>query len=98
MLAGLGQDFLRTVAAVFVLSGYFQRTRWKYHVRHYRYVCWEAGHIAQNLNLYLVGEAAELRGASSERSSMTPSTICWEWTGAKRLRSGSSPSGLAETR
>ena len=58
MLAGLGQDFLRTASAVFVLSGYFQRTRWKYHARHYRYVCWEAGHIAQNL--YLAGEAAGL--------------------------------------
>ncbi len=58
MLAGLGQDFLRTASAVFVLSGYFQRTRWKYHARHYRYVCWEAGHIAQNL--YLAGEAASL--------------------------------------
>lgn len=58
MFAGLGQDFLRTASAVFVLSGYFQRTRWKYHARHYRYVCWEAGHIAQNL--YLAGEAAGL--------------------------------------
>ncbi len=58
MLAGLGQDFLRTASAVFVLSGYFQRTRWKYHARHYRYVCWEAGHIAQNL--YLAGESAGL--------------------------------------
>ncbi len=58
MVAGLGQDFLRTASVVFILSGYFQRTRWKYHERHYRYVCWEAGHIAQNL--YLAGEAAHL--------------------------------------
>ncbi len=58
MVAGLGQDFLQTASAVFVLSGSFQRTRWKYRARHYRYVCWEAGHIAQNL--YLAGEAAGL--------------------------------------
>jgi SagB-type dehydrogenase family enzyme len=58
MLAGLGQEFLRTAPAVFVLTGLFQRTRWKYHERHYRYVCWEGGHIAQSI--YLAAEAAGL--------------------------------------
>ncbi len=58
LIAGLGQDFLRRAPAVFVLSGSFQRTRWKYRERHYRYVCWEAGHVAQNL--YLAGEASGL--------------------------------------
>lgn len=58
MLAGLGQGFLRDAPVVFILSGFFQRTRWKYHQRHYRYVCWEAGHIAQNV--YLAAEAAGL--------------------------------------
>lgn len=58
MLAGLGQDFLRTAPVVFILTGFFQRTRWKYHQRHYRYVCWEAGHIAQNV--YLAAEATGL--------------------------------------
>lgn len=58
MIAGLGQEFLRTAPAVFVLTGLFQRTRWKYHERHYRYVCWEGGHVAQNL--YLAAEAAGL--------------------------------------
>ncbi len=58
VVAGLGQNFLRTAPVVLVLTGYFQRTRWKYHQRHYRYVCWEAGHIAQNV--YLAGEAAGL--------------------------------------
>ena len=57
-LAGLGQDFLRRAPVVVVLTGLFQRTRWKYRQRHYRYVCWEAGHIAQNL--YLAAEAAGL--------------------------------------
>jgi hypothetical protein len=29
MIAGLGQDFLRTAPVVLVLTGLFQRTRWK---------------------------------------------------------------------
>ncbi len=58
MIAGLGQEFLRNAPAVFALTGLFQRTRWKYHERHYRYVCWEGGHVAQNL--YLAAEAAGL--------------------------------------
>ncbi len=57
MLAGLGQGFLRAAPVVFILTGFFQRSRWKYHERHYRYVCWEAGHIAQNVCL-----AAEAMG------------------------------------
>jgi SagB-type dehydrogenase family enzyme len=58
VLAGLGQDFLRNAPVVLVLTGLFQRSRWKYHERHYRYVCWEGGHIAQNV--YLAAEAAGL--------------------------------------
>ncbi|MCP5029636.1 MAG: SagB/ThcOx family dehydrogenase, partial [Actinomycetia bacterium] len=58
MLAGLGQGFLRNAPVVLVLTGLFQRSRWKYHQRHYRYVCWEGGHIAQNV--YLAAEAAGL--------------------------------------
>lgn len=56
--AALGQDFLRAAPVVFVLTGYFQRTRWKYGDRDYRYVSWEGGHVAQNL--YLAAEAAGL--------------------------------------
>lgn len=56
--AALDQDFLRAAPVVFVLAGLFQRTRWKYGDRHYRYVCWEGGHVAQNL--YLAAEAAGL--------------------------------------
>lgn len=58
MIAGLDQEFLRKAPAVFVLTGLFQRARWKYHERHYRYVCWEGGHVAQNV--YLAAEAAGL--------------------------------------
>jgi SagB-type dehydrogenase family enzyme len=35
----------------FVLSAIFQRLRWKYHERTYRYALLEAGHIGQNLYL-----------------------------------------------
>ncbi len=58
LVAGLGQEFLRQAPVVLVLTGVFQRTRWKYRQRHYRYVCWEGGHIAQNV--YLAAEAAGL--------------------------------------
>ena len=58
MVAGLGQDFLRTAPAVLIITGMFQRSRWKYRERHYRYVCWEGGHLAQNV--YLAAEAAGL--------------------------------------
>lgn len=44
--AGLGQ-----AGVCFILSAVFQRTRWKYHERTYRYVLIEAGHIGQNLYL-----------------------------------------------
>lgn len=57
-IAGLGQEALRRAPVVLVLTGLFQRTRWKYHQRHYRYVCWEGGHIAQNV--YLAAEATGL--------------------------------------
>jgi SagB-type dehydrogenase family enzyme len=58
LIAGLGPEHLRTAPAVLILTGLFQRTRWKYHERHYRYVCWEGGHVAQNV--YLAAEAAGL--------------------------------------
>ena len=34
-----------------VLSAVFQRTRWRYRERAYRYVLMEAGHIGQNVYL-----------------------------------------------
>ncbi len=58
VIAGLGQGFLQSAPVVLVLTGLFQRIRWKYHQRHYRYVCWEGGHIAQNV--CLAAEAAGL--------------------------------------
>ena len=49
--AGLNQDFLGEAHVCFVVSGIFQRTRWKYHERTYRYVLTEVGHLGQNLYL-----------------------------------------------
>lgn len=52
--AGLGQAFLGQANVCFVLSAIFQRTRWKYRERTYRYVMLEAGHVGQNLCLAAV--------------------------------------------
>jgi len=51
VVAGIGQGFLGTAQVCFILSAIFQRTRWKYRERAYRYVLLEAGHIGQNLYL-----------------------------------------------
>jgi SagB-type dehydrogenase family enzyme len=49
LLAGIGQDMLAQAQVCLVLAAMFQRTRWRYHERTYRYVLLEAGHIGQNL-------------------------------------------------
>ncbi len=49
--AGLWQEFLGRAGVCFVLSAIFQRTRWKYRERTYRYVSLEAGHVGQNIYL-----------------------------------------------
>jgi SagB-type dehydrogenase family enzyme len=51
MVAGIGQEMLGQAQVCFVLSAIFQRLRWKYHERTYRYALLEAGHIGQNLYL-----------------------------------------------
>jgi SagB-type dehydrogenase family enzyme len=51
VIAGIGQDMLGQAQVCFVLSALFQRLRWKYHERTYRYALLEAGHIGQNLYL-----------------------------------------------
>lgn len=56
--AGLGQEFLAQAGVVFVLTAIFQRLRWRYRERAYRYALLEAGHIGQNI--YLAAEAAGL--------------------------------------
>jgi SagB-type dehydrogenase family enzyme len=49
--AGLYQQFLGQANVCFILSAVFQRARWKYRERAYRYVLMEAGHVGQNLYL-----------------------------------------------
>ena len=52
--AALGQGMCATAAAVFVWSALFDRCKWKYGQRAYRYMYLDAGHIAENLALAAV--------------------------------------------
>lgn len=58
ILAGLGQEFLGQAPVVVILTSIFQRLRWRYRERAYRYALIEIGHIGQNV--YLAAEAAGL--------------------------------------
>jgi len=49
--AALDQDIAYTASVVFVWTAIFERSKWKYKQRAYRYVYLDAGHIAQNLAL-----------------------------------------------
>ena len=49
--AALGQGMCATGAVVFVWSAVFDRCKWKYGQRAYRYIYLDAGHIAENLAL-----------------------------------------------
>jgi SagB-type dehydrogenase family enzyme len=42
-------------AAVFIWTAIFDRSKWKYEQRAYRYVYLDAGHIAENLALAATG-------------------------------------------
>ena len=55
---GLGQYWLETAAAVLGVTGRYDRLRWKYSERAYRYMCIDAGFLGANV--YLVGEALSL--------------------------------------
>jgi SagB-type dehydrogenase family enzyme len=52
--AAMGQGMAATANAVFVWTAVFQRCKWKYGQRAYRYVYLDAGHIAQNVALAAV--------------------------------------------
>ncbi|HDN81062.1 MAG TPA: SagB/ThcOx family dehydrogenase [Chloroflexi bacterium] len=47
----LGQEMPGMANVVLILTAIFQRTRWKYRERTYRYVMLEAGHIGENIYL-----------------------------------------------
>jgi len=50
-LAALGQRMCAQAQAVFIWSAVFERSRWKYKQRSYRYIYLDAGHVAENLAL-----------------------------------------------
>lgn len=52
--AALGQEMCAAAGAVFVWSAVFERCRWKYGQRAYRYIYLDAGHIAENFALAAV--------------------------------------------
>jgi SagB-type dehydrogenase family enzyme len=52
--AALDQDMAYSASAVIIWTAVFQRSKWKYDQRAYRYVYLDAGHIAQNLALAAV--------------------------------------------
>ncbi len=53
--AALDQDMAFSANVVFVWTAVFERSKWKYAQRAFRYVYLDAGHIAQNLALAAVG-------------------------------------------
>jgi SagB-type dehydrogenase family enzyme len=55
--AALGQRICYDAAAVFVWTAVFERSKWKYEQRGYRYIFMDAGHIAQNLYLAATSQA-----------------------------------------
>lgn len=50
-LAALGQKMCLEAAVVFIWTAIFNRSKWKYQQRAYRYIYLDAGHIAQNVAL-----------------------------------------------
>jgi SagB-type dehydrogenase family enzyme len=54
----LDQECLATAAVVVLITGCFERLRWKYGERAYKYMCIDIGYVGQNL--YLVAEALGL--------------------------------------
>jgi len=53
--AALDQTMCAEAGVVFAWTAVFERSKWKYKQRAYRYVYLDAGHIAQNLALAAVG-------------------------------------------
>ena len=53
--AALGQEMCSDAAVVFVWTAVFNRSKWKYKQRAYRYVYVDVGHMGQNLALAAAG-------------------------------------------
>jgi SagB-type dehydrogenase family enzyme len=54
-IAALGQKMCLEAAAVIVWTAVFQRSKWKYGQRAYRYIYLDAGHMGANLALAATG-------------------------------------------
>ena len=54
--AALDQEFVSTAPCVFLWTAVFERSKWKYKQRAYRYVFLDCGHLAQNLALAAVAQ------------------------------------------
>jgi SagB-type dehydrogenase family enzyme len=51
----MGQPYVADSAVVVILTTVLERSLWKYADRGYRYILFEAGHVAQNFNLIACG-------------------------------------------
>jgi len=51
----MGQEFVKDAALIIIFTAYYQRTKWRYGLRGYRYVHIDGGCAGENL--YLVAEA-----------------------------------------
>jgi SagB-type dehydrogenase family enzyme len=52
------ESYVREASVVLILTGSYERLRWKYGERAYRFVCMDAGFVGENL--YLCAEALGL--------------------------------------
>lgn len=57
-IAALSQAMITRAQVTFIWTALFERSKWKYRQRAYRYIYMDSGHIAENL--YLAGEALDL--------------------------------------
>jgi SagB-type dehydrogenase family enzyme len=93
--AALDQRIAHDANVVFVWAAVFARSRWKYKQRSFRYICLDAGHIAQNVALAAVAiglgscqiaalyddKANELLGIDSESESVIYMTAVGQESG-----------------
>lgn len=47
----MNQYYLENCSCIVIISSFAERNMWKYEDRGYRYILFEAGHVAQNINL-----------------------------------------------
>ena len=47
----LDQPWVETAAVVMIITGFYERLRWKYQARGYRFMCMDAGFLAENICL-----------------------------------------------